>query len=175
MYPHIEFADMMLNPARVPAAAIGIAFTRTSPSDGQLRGDAAHAGGGEWGVLMATNLGPLVKRLRERYRMTQQDLVEYTGLDRSASYISSIETGRTSPTLAELEAIARVFRTTAIEMIQEAGGAPGETRSGAPGGGSDGPQQRVVALFGSLGEAGQDLALELLDLLAERERRRGSS
>jgi transcriptional regulator with XRE-family HTH domain len=115
--------------------------------------------------------------------MTQQDLVEYTGLDRSASYISSIETGRTSPTLAELEAIARVFRTTAIEMIQEAGGGsagtptlgPGEAHSGGPGAGGDGRQQRAAALFGSLGDAGQDLALELLDLLAERERRKGSS
>jgi transcriptional regulator with XRE-family HTH domain len=107
--------------------------------------------------------------------MTQQDLVEYTGLDRSASYISSIETGRTSPTLAELEAIARVFRTTAIDMIQEAGGAPAAARPDGPEGESGGQERRVLTLFQSLSEAGQDLAVELLDLLAERERRRGSS
>jgi transcriptional regulator with XRE-family HTH domain len=124
---------------------------------------------------VATNLGPLVKRLRERHRMTQQDLVEYTGLDRSASYISSIETGRTSPTLAELEAIARVFRTTAIDMIQEAGGVAGAARPGGPEGESGGQEGRVLTLFQSLSEAGQDLAVELLDLLAERERRKGGS
>src|SRR6476620_6577748 len=107
---------------------------------------------------MPTNVGPLVKRCRERYRMTQQDLVEYTGLDRSASYVSSIETGRTSPTLAELEAIARVLRTTAIEMIQEAGGAPGAARSAGPEGESAGQGQRALALFESLSAAGQELA-----------------
>jgi len=123
---------------------------------------------------MPTNLGPLVRRLRERHRLTQQELVEYTGLDRSASYVSSIETGRTSPTLAELEAIARVLRTTAIEMIEEAGGAPGAARSTGPEGESAGQGQRALALFESLSAAGQELALDLLDLLVERERRKGS-
>jgi transcriptional regulator with XRE-family HTH domain len=123
---------------------------------------------------MATNLGPLVRRLRERHRLTQQELVEYTGLDRSASYISSIETGRTSPTLAELEAIARVLRTTAIEMIEESGGAPGAPRAVGPEGESAGQGQRALALFESLPAAGQELALDLLDLLVERERRKGS-
>jgi transcriptional regulator with XRE-family HTH domain len=98
--------------------------------------------------------------------MTQQDLVEYTGLDRSASYFSSIETGRTSPTLAELEAIARVFRTTVIDFIQEAG----ETAAGVRGREPEG-RDRVVVLFESLSEPGREMAVELLELMAERERR----
>ena len=49
----------------------------------------------------ATNIGAVIRRLRERWRLTQQDVVEYARLERSASYISSIETGKTSPTLAE--------------------------------------------------------------------------
>jgi transcriptional regulator with XRE-family HTH domain len=127
---------------------------------------------------MAIEVGPLVRRLRERYRMTQQDLVEYTGLDRSASYISSIETGRTSPTLVELEAIARVFRTTVIEMLQEAGEATGRSAMGGRGDGATGrgnepgPARNVEALVAGLSEPGQALAIELLEILAERDRRR---
>src|SRR5207244_12671518 len=72
---------------------------------------------------MAINVGPAVRRLRERHRMTQQELVEYTGLDRSSSYISSIETGRTSPKLYELEQIARVYQVPLQELLREGGGA----------------------------------------------------
>jgi transcriptional regulator with XRE-family HTH domain len=130
---------------------------------------------------MAIEVGPLVRRLRERYRMTQQELVEYTGLDRSASYISSIETGRTSPTLAEMEAIARVFRTTLIQMIEEAseGGrgsatGPSDLVHGRRGDEADGgePARNLDALVAGLSEAGQTLAMELLEILAERDRRR---
>src|SRR5256886_5208419 len=77
---------------------------------------------------MAIDVGPVVRRLRERHRMTQQELVEYTGLDRSASYISSIETGRTSPTLYELEQIARVYQVPLQQLLQE-GGQAAEARS----------------------------------------------
>lgn len=120
---------------------------------------------------MPVNIGPVVRRLRERWRLTQQELVEYTGLDRSASYISSIETGKTSPTLQELEALARVFRTTAVEMIEEASGMGG----GSPLRERGSEAARVAALFESLSDSGRTLALELLDLLAERDRRLVSS
>jgi len=115
---------------------------------------------------MPIAIGPLVRKYRERHRMTQQDLVEYTGLDRSASYYSSIETGRTSPTLAELEAIARVFRTTVIDFLQEAGEASAGVRGREPQ-----ESDRVLALFESLSAPGRAMAVELLDLMAERERR----
>jgi transcriptional regulator with XRE-family HTH domain len=115
---------------------------------------------------MAISIGPLVRKYRERHRMTQQDLVEYTGLDRSASYFSSIETGRTSPTLAELEAIARVFRTTVIDFLQEAGETPAGGR-----GREEGEDDRALALLQSMSEPGRAMALELLDLMVERERR----
>jgi transcriptional regulator with XRE-family HTH domain len=115
---------------------------------------------------MATNIGPTVKRYRERWRLTQQDLVDYMGIDRSASYISSIETGKTSPTVAELEHLARVFRTTAVDLILEAEGAPLST------GTQETPEeQRVMALFQSLPEADQALAMDLLQFVADRSRR----
>src|SRR5438270_4879769 len=112
---------------------------------------------------MPINVGPVVRRLRERHRMTQQDLVEYTGLDRSSSYISSIETGRTSPTLFELEQIARVYQVPLQELLQEGGGDRSEA---TPGGGAEnesladrlGP--RLAALYENLAPEDQELAVE---------------
>src|SRR5205085_12335978 len=104
---------------------------------------------------MPINVGPVVRRLRERHRMTQQDLVEYTGLDRSASYISSIETGRTSPTLYELEQIARVYQVPLQELLQE-GGQPGDA-GGEPLEDRLGP--RLAALYEGLSPEDQALAI----------------
>jgi transcriptional regulator with XRE-family HTH domain len=119
---------------------------------------------------MPINVGPVVRRLRERHRMTQQDLVEYTGLDRSSSYISSIETGRTSPTLHELEQIARVYQVPLLELLQESGQAevaagsePHEDRLGP----------RLAALYEVLSPGDQALAVDFIQLLADRGRRRG--
>ncbi len=49
-------------------------------------------------------LGSLLKRQRDRHGWTQQEVVDRAGLDRSSSYISSIETGKTSPSIDELDA-----------------------------------------------------------------------
>jgi transcriptional regulator with XRE-family HTH domain len=118
---------------------------------------------------MPINVGPVVRRLRERHRMTQQDLVEYTGLDRSSSYISSIETGRTSPTLHELEQIARVYQVSLLDLLQEGDRA----EAGSDGGSLQerlGP--RLAALYEGLSPEDQELAVEFLQLLSERRRRR---
>src|SRR5438876_10383575 len=117
---------------------------------------------------MPINVGPVVRRLRERHRMTQQDLVEYTGLDRSSSYISSIETGRTSPTLHELEQIARVYQVPLLDLLQE-GGHGGEEAAGATLEDRLGP--RLAALYEGLSPEDQELAVEFLQLLADRRRR----
>jgi transcriptional regulator with XRE-family HTH domain len=115
---------------------------------------------------MPTNIGPTIKRYRERWRLTQQELVDYLGIDRSASYISSIENGKTSPTLGELEHLARVFRTTAIDLVMEAQGAAASTGS------QETPEeQRLVALYQSLPAADQALAMDLLQFVADRSRR----
>jgi transcriptional regulator with XRE-family HTH domain len=117
---------------------------------------------------MAINVGPVVRRLRERHRMTQQELVEYTGLDRSSSYISSIETGRTSPTLHELEQIARVYQVPLDEFLKE-GGQRGDADGGAPLADRLGP--RLAALYESLPPEDQALAVDFMQLLADRRRR----
>lgn len=107
-------------------------------------------------------IGPVVRRLRERWRLTQQDVVEYARLERSSSYISSIETGKTSPTLAELEALAVVFRTTLFDMVREAQGGQDE---GSP---AHESVQQVDSVFRDLSPEDQELALEFLRLLAKR-------
>src|SRR5258707_3788146 len=101
---------------------------------------------------MPINVGPVVRRLRERHRMTQQELVEYTGLDRSSSYISSIETGRTSPTIYELEQIARVYQVPLQELLQLGG--ESEATEGEPLADRLGP--RLAALYERLSPEGQD-------------------
>lgn len=117
---------------------------------------------------MATSIGHLIKRLRERYRLTQQDVVEYAHLDRSSSYISAIETNKTSPTLFELERIAQVFRTTAVDLILEAQ----EGQAGpAPAGGD---VQRVLALYERLPEDQRALAVDLIQFLVDRSAKGGS-
>src|SRR5260370_38977705 len=115
---------------------------------------------------MPINVGPVVRRLRERHRMTQQELVEYTGLDRSASYISSIETGRTSPTLSELEQIARVYQVPLQELL-EGGGREAPITEEVPLADRLGP--RLAALYESLLPAEQELAVAFLPLLVGRQ------
>ncbi|MBW3624522.1 MAG: helix-turn-helix domain-containing protein [Armatimonadetes bacterium] len=115
---------------------------------------------------MATSIGPILKRLRERSRLTQQDVVDYANIDRSASYVSAIETGKTSPTLFELERIAQVFRTTAVDLILEAQ----EGQSAAPTGGD---VQRILALYERLPENQRDLAVDLLQFLVDRSAKPG--
>ncbi|HEU4754874.1 MAG TPA: helix-turn-helix transcriptional regulator [Armatimonadota bacterium] len=118
---------------------------------------------------MPINIGPTVRRRREWARLSQQELVDHTRMERSASYISAIETGRTSPTLAELEQLARYFRLSVIDLLQEAiddserRGAP--TASTAPA-----PDDRLERAFGALSEADQELALEFMQLLARHRR-----
>ncbi|NOK64183.1 MAG: XRE family transcriptional regulator [Chloroflexi bacterium AL-W] len=63
-------------------------------------------------------IGDIVKRKRQRDRLTQSDVGSRIGV--SGSYISSIESAQTSARIAEIEGLANVFRTTAIELINEA-------------------------------------------------------
>jgi transcriptional regulator with XRE-family HTH domain len=93
--------------------------------------------------------------------MTQQDVVDYANLDRSSSYISAIETGKTSPTLFELERIAQVFRTTAVDMILE-------VQEGAAVAPSGGDVQRALSLYERLPEDQRGLALDLIQVLVDR-------
>ena len=119
---------------------------------------------------MAIEIGPTLKRRREWARLTQQELIDHTGMDRSASYISALETGRSSPTLVELEQLARYFRLTVIELLQEAM-EDSERRGQAAGTAAPEEDERVQRAFASLDEDDQELALDLLEVLARRRKR----
>jgi transcriptional regulator with XRE-family HTH domain len=120
---------------------------------------------------MGIEIGRTLRRRREWARLTQQELVDHTGMDRSASYISALETGRSSPTLEELERLARYFRLTVIELLQEA------TDDSARRGSVTEPDQapaddRLERLYSALDEQDQGLALEFLELLAKHRKKR---
>ncbi len=65
-------------------------------------------------------IGEVIKRKRSRDRLTQNDLGGRIGV--SGSYISGVEAGTTGVRITELEGLATAFRTTAIELINEAAG-----------------------------------------------------
>ena len=118
---------------------------------------------------MAINLGPTLRRRREWARLTQQELVDHTRMDRSASYISALETGRSSPTLQELEQLARYFRLSVLELLEEAMEET-ERRSGAAPAAPSPEDDRLERLFTVLTEEDQQLALDFLELLSKRRR-----
>src|SRR6186997_3283796 len=118
---------------------------------------------------MAINIGPILRKRREWARLTQQELVDHTRLDRSASYISALETGKSSPTLAELERLANYFRLDVIELLQEAMEAS-HRPSAAPAESTPPADDRLQRVFESLEPPDQELALAFLDLLARHRR-----
>jgi transcriptional regulator with XRE-family HTH domain len=65
-------------------------------------------------------IGEVIKRKRQRDRLTQAELGSRIGV--SGSYISSVESGQTGVRITELESLAVHLRTTAIELINEASG-----------------------------------------------------
>lgn len=67
---------------------------------------------------LGDEIAKVLFRKRRGFRFTQADLGTRIGV--SGSYISSIEAGKSSPRISELEDLATHFRTTAFEMIQEA-------------------------------------------------------
>jgi transcriptional regulator with XRE-family HTH domain len=64
------------------------------------------------------NICEIIRRKRKVFRYTQDDLGNR--IVRSGSYISAIEGNKTSPTIEELEKLAAAFRTTALDIIEEA-------------------------------------------------------
>jgi transcriptional regulator with XRE-family HTH domain len=68
---------------------------------------------------MADSLGYILKRLREKKHFTQAEVIERSGLDRSPSYVSSLETNKTSPTVEELDVLAVIYGTTLIDILSE--------------------------------------------------------
>ena len=114
---------------------------------------------------MADSLGYLLKRLRERKHYTQQEVIERSGLDRSASYISSLETNKTSPTLEELEALAVVYSTTVFDILSDVKDIKPDWNF-AP----NPDIQLLLNFYQSLSQERKKTALEFVQFMAEKER-----
>ena len=104
---------------------------------------------------LSEQLGAIVKRKRTRDRLTQNDLGARIGV--SGSYISAVESGTTSPRIAELEGLALAFRTTALEMISEAASTETKTYSD-----SRREQESLLSVFGALTPERRQQVLEFV-------------
>jgi len=114
--------------------------------------------------ILSEEIAKVIHRKRRAFRFTQADLGQRIGV--SGSYLSSLESGKSSPRIAELEDLATHFRTTADEMIREAMSA-GERFvpvTEAPTG------EGLDAIAADLGIEHRRLAREFLLFLRERER-----
>ncbi|MCS7060552.1 MAG: helix-turn-helix transcriptional regulator [Anaerolineae bacterium] len=114
---------------------------------------------------MPESLGYILKRLREKKHFTQQEVIERSGLERSASYISSIETSKTSPTIQELEALAVIYGTTVFDILSEAKGiSPNWDFT------PNRDFRLLVNFYESLNAERRKIALEFIQFLAEKQR-----
>lgn len=109
-------------------------------------------------------IGEVVKRKRMRDRLTQADLGSRIGV--SGSYISSVEAGTTGVRVTELEGLATAFRTTAIELINEAAGKDSYNFSA-----SNRERDAFLTLYDSLSGEHKKMARAFLLFLRELELR----
>ena len=114
---------------------------------------------------MADSLGYILKRHREKKHYTQSEVIERSGLDRSSSYISSLETNKTSPTLEELEALAIIYGTTVFDLLSEAKDIRPDW-SFAP----NPDIQLLLNFYQSLDAERRKIALEFIQFMAEKQR-----
>lgn len=114
---------------------------------------------------MTDSLGYILKRLREKKHYTQAEVIERSGLDRSSSYISSLETNKTSPTIEEMEALAVVYGTTVFDILSEAKGIkPNWDFAPNP------DIQLMFNFYESLEGERRKVALEFVQFLAEKQK-----
>ena len=110
------------------------------------------------------SLGYILKRLREKKHYTQAEVIEKSGLDRSPSYISSLETNRTSPTIDELDHLAVLYGTTLHDILSEWKGIkPNWDFTPNP------DIQMLMAFYTSLQGTRRQTALEFVQFLAEKQ------
>ncbi len=114
---------------------------------------------------MPDSLGYQLKRYREKKHFTQAEVIERSGLDRSSSYISSLETNKTSPTLEELEALAVIYGTTVFDILSEAKGIT-PNWDFTP----NADIRLLLNFYESLNTERRKIALEFIQFLAEKQK-----
>lgn len=110
------------------------------------------------------SLGYILKRLREKKHFTQAEVIEKSGLDRSPSYISSLETNKTSPTVDELDRLAVLYGTTLQDILSEWKGIrPNWDFTPNP------DIQLLMSFYAALVGVRRQTALEFVQYLAEKQ------
>lgn len=118
--------------------------------------------------VLGEALAKVLHRKRRAYRFTQSDVGQRIGV--SGSYISSLESGKASPRVSELEDLAVHYRTTVIEMLQEAISAEESyIEALAP----SAPKLGLDALAADLSPEQRSMVREFLMFLRERDQDRG--
>ncbi len=113
------------------------------------------------------NVCEILRRKRKVFRYTQEDLGNR--IARSGSYISAIEGNKTSPTIEELEKLSTQFRTTALDIIEEAASLESRVfRAKKPG-----EAETLLSLIETLSPQRQQMAREFLLFLQERDAAQG--
>jgi transcriptional regulator with XRE-family HTH domain len=115
--------------------------------------------------VLGDELAKVLLHKRRAFRFTQQDLGQRIGV--SGSYISSLETGKASPRVGELEDLAVHFRTTAMEMLREADSAEERFIAARR---PEEPKLGLDAIAADLSPEHRSLAREFIVFLRERER-----
>jgi transcriptional regulator with XRE-family HTH domain len=113
-------------------------------------------------------MGEIIKRKRQRDRLTQSDLGGRIGV--SGSYISSLESAQSSARISEIEGLATVFRTTAFDMIAEAARLEGYKFSE-----STRERDAFLALYDALSPEHQRQARTFLLFLREQQEKPGEA
>ena len=65
---------------------------------------------------ISPKLGPNLKRIRTKKKMSQGDIARAIEVHRA--YVSGIETGKRNPTLATIEKLANALGVTASELLK---------------------------------------------------------
>ena len=64
----------------------------------------------------SAKLGSNLKRIRNKKKISQGDIAKQLGVSRG--FISTIESGKTNPTLATIAKLAKVLRISIVELIR---------------------------------------------------------
>jgi transcriptional regulator with XRE-family HTH domain len=102
-----------------------------------------------------------VKQARARVGISQEELA--SRIDRVVETVSNIERGKSLPTLATLELIARELSVSVHDLLTPSN-VSGPRRSAK----RDQIETRAIAAIARMGDAQADLAVEILQLMAER-------
>ncbi len=117
------------------------------------------------GITWAMDIGKRLQALRAARNLSQRDIEKHTGL--SSSYISRVENGHITPSLATLQRWAKALEVEVYQIFFEGDGRP----KPVPTGGMQALARRernLLALFRQATEADRQIMLHVARRMAEK-------